>query len=1582
MRDIEIIIPVLNEQDSIAELVKRIDASLKKVKAKYGIIFVDDNSTDHTARRIKSLQSKYPITYHKKQGKRGKAYSVLEGVKLSRAKILAMIDGDLQYPPEALPEMYSLMKTYGVVVANRKKDEISKLRKIGSDASSGLVGRVLLGLNCDAQSGLKVFKREIIEEIDQKDVKPWALDMPLLFNALEMGEKIGGVEIEFKKRENGQSKVKFVKTASEITLTALKLKFGRRKPKTIRPKRKSMLGAGVAHKRKKFITHTTLPHHQSALFTLSAWQKIFVLSILGIVIAGLAINYMATLVAMVAVLSVIYFADVLFSIFVLIKSLHFPPELAFDEAELKRLDKEDLPIYTILCPLYKEGNVLPEFIESIKNLDWPEEKLDVLILLEEDDHETLSTAKALKLPKFVRVLVVPDSQPRTKPKACNYGLLHSKGEYVVVYDAEDKPDPLQLKKAYLGFIKLGPKVFCLQSKLNYFNPDHNILTRLFTAEYSLWFDVILPGLQSIESSIPLGGTSNHFRKKDLIQLHAWDPFNVTEDCDLGVRIFKAGYKTAIIDSVTYEEANSSVKNWIRQRSRWIKGYMQTYLVHMREPIKFFRTHGLHAVIFQLIIGMRMTFMLINPFLWVMTIAYFAFRSTIGVAIEALYPSPVFYMAAFALVTGNFMYIYNYMIGCAKRGHWGLVKFVFLIPAYWILASIAAFKATHQLIVKPHFWEKTHHGLHLPKVGKQKDKKKDDTPDNKQEEEEIITTVAPAPAFSFSKRIQWITKSGISSGILLIAASMVSNVLNFVTSAYLGRELKPEDFGLIALMSSFLFLTRLPSSGVGQTLSHQTAYLFGKFKVPYGTIWKSYKDRMFKISLVFVALWILAIPLLNNFFNSHTLIPFFVFAPMWTLLLLDSVHSGYLQGSHRFQLLAALLVIEAFAKLFVSVLFVVLDHSEWVYAALPLSLAASLIFSWYFAKRVAEKYRPSKQKEKEINLNLKFPFKFFWSSVISKASSVTFLSLDLVFVKHFLTSVESGHYALLVLVGRMVYMIGGLSSQFIMPLVSKEEGSGKHNSKTFLKLLLVMIFTTTSVFVVVGPLGTITVPLLFGEKALPIIPYLTPFAFSMILFSVSYSLVTYHQAKREYIFAIPGVLTAIVLFASFYFFHSNISEVVAGMLFSSVFFLVISLVFHIFESRVRVFFSNLQDLFDLFYFKLNGKKPLADGFLRILIFNWRDAKHVWAGGAEVYVHELAKRWVQEGHKVTLFCGNDGRSRRNEDIDGVKIIRRGGFYTVYLWAALYYLFRFRKRYDVVVESENGVPFFTPLYSTKPKVLVVHHVHQEVFRNHLSFPLSFIARLVESKLMPFVYRGKTIVAVSESTKKEIAKTGISSEEDIYIVSPGVDTNHFKGGRKTAYPSVIYVGRHKAYKNIDIAIKAFYQVLEKYPRARFVIAGEGEKTDSLKALAKELGIEKSVDFVGKVTEEEKIKLLSQSWMSVQPSSFEGWGITVIEANACKTPVIASKVNGLRDSIVENKTGILVPVKSSEQLSEAIIDLIKNTNKREKLSKEAFKWAQTHDWDNKAIAFMRVIQSISKKKGEGAFVGGIAGAGISYDKE
>jgi len=371
------------------------------------------------------------------------------------------------------------------------------------------------------------------------------------------------------------------------------------------------------------------------------------------------------------------------------------------------------PTYSVLCPLYKEANILPKFVRSMEALDYPKDRLECLLLLEEDDTETITAAQNANLPSYFKVLVLPNSKPKTKPKACNVGLDHARGEYVVIYDAEDLPEPDQLKKAVIAYSKVSSDVFCVQAKLNFYNPNQNILTKLFTTDYTLWYDLILPGFQAINAPIPLGGTSNHFKTESLRELGGWDPYNVTEDCDLGIRIRKEGYKTVLVDSITWEEANSNFFNWIRQRSRWIKGYFQTFFVNTRGSLGFIRRAGIvNYLIFWLVVGISPFLTLLNPFLWITTILYFAFRSTLGPVIESFYPAPVLYLAVFSFIFGNFLSLYSSLLASAKKDRDSFVKYGLLMPVYWFMISFAAWYGFIQLIFKPHYWEKTKHGLDL------------------------------------------------------------------------------------------------------------------------------------------------------------------------------------------------------------------------------------------------------------------------------------------------------------------------------------------------------------------------------------------------------------------------------------------------------------------------------------------------------------------------------------------------------------------------------------------------------------------------------------------------------------------------------------------------------------------------------------------------------------------------------------------------------------------------------------------------------------------------------------------------------
>lgn len=457
----------------------------------------------------------------------------------------------------------------------------------------------------------------------------------------------------------------------------------------------------------------------SARETLSKGQKIVGIVILATIVAYFIFDYAKTLLYLNIMAQIAYAVLSAFKVWILSRGHREQNQIRFSNEEVAAVDERDLPIVTLLVPVYKEAGMAQLIAKRLGDLDYPPQKLDIRILLEEDDPETLAAFQAIDLPPSFTLLVVPDSQPRTKPKACNYGLIRARGEYVVIYDAEDIPERDQLKKVYLAFKQLPENYACIQAKLNYYNSTQNILTRWFTHEYSTWFDVLLVGVMTFRFPLPLGGTSNFFKTNVLREIGCWDPFNVTEDADLGIRLHKMDCRTAVLDSYTFEEANSKLKNWIRQRSRWIKGYLQTWLVHMRNPVKFAESVGFRGFVgFQAMIMGTPLIPLMNPFFWAMTIAWYLFEPPV---IQSLFPGILYYFASVQLLLGNFIFLYSNLVGTYSvvrdgeikgRMHIGynIILAGVLMPIYWMLMSVAAYVALWQLIIKPHYWEKTDHGL--------------------------------------------------------------------------------------------------------------------------------------------------------------------------------------------------------------------------------------------------------------------------------------------------------------------------------------------------------------------------------------------------------------------------------------------------------------------------------------------------------------------------------------------------------------------------------------------------------------------------------------------------------------------------------------------------------------------------------------------------------------------------------------------------------------------------------------------------------------------------------------------------------
>ncbi len=370
-----------------------------------------------------------------------------------------------------------------------------------------------------------------------------------------------------------------------------------------------------------------------------------------------------------------------------------------------------LPVYTLLVPLFREASVLPQLIAALEELDYPKAKLDIKLLLEEIDTETIKAVQALNLPPYFHIVIVPDGQPRTKPKALNYGLQLAQGDYVVIYDAEDIPAPDQLRRALAAFENSPSHCAVIQAKLNFYNQKQNWLTKQFTMEYSSLFDGLLPAYFKFSIPLPLGGTSNHFKKSMLLSVGAWDPYNVTEDADLGMRFYAQGYCATLLGSTTYEEACSQFSSWLFQRTRWLKGWMQTYYVHMRRPLKLWRDLGTWKFLgFQLVIGAPIVSALVHPLFLGLLCWTILFSDS-----EQIYEAwPLWGLSLFNLGFGYFATMWLGAQALKFRKLSGFFITILTLPFYWLMISLATYRALFQLIHAPFYWEKTEHKGQNPK----------------------------------------------------------------------------------------------------------------------------------------------------------------------------------------------------------------------------------------------------------------------------------------------------------------------------------------------------------------------------------------------------------------------------------------------------------------------------------------------------------------------------------------------------------------------------------------------------------------------------------------------------------------------------------------------------------------------------------------------------------------------------------------------------------------------------------------------------------------------------------------------------
>lgn len=368
-------------------------------------------------------------------------------------------------------------------------------------------------------------------------------------------------------------------------------------------------------------------------------------------------------------------------------------------------------------------------------------------------------------------------------------------------------------------------------------------------------------------------------------------------------------------------------------------------------------------------------------------------------------------------------------------------------------------------------------------------------------------------------------------------------------------------------------------------------------------------------------------------------------------------------------------------------------------------------------------------------------------------------------------------------------------------------------------------------------------------------------------------------------------------------------------------------------------------------------------MRILWFNHRDIHHPYAGGAEVHLHEIGKRLVDQGNEVTLLCEHFAGAQRSEEVDGMRIHRIGGMFSSHLLAPVEYLRLEDRNFDVVVDDmAHGVPWFTPLYCDMPVVALVHHVHRELLLRQLRFPFSGLAYSLE-QLMPLVYRNVPFIAVSDSTKGFLVKFGIPAK-NITVVKNGMDHETYKPSvKKSTNPSLLHLGRLMRYKGIEDVFSVFGRVVKRRRDVKLTIVGGGELLEEMTRLVARKGLDQKVTITGHLPLEEKVRITQESWLSINCSVREGWPLAPMEAAACGTPTVAFDVPGLRDTVRNGESGILVPYGDLDALADAVLRVIEDEGLRRRLSRNAVDWAATFTWENAARETLNVL-SIAANRG------------------
>lgn len=705
---VSVVIPVENHVSKLPALFKRIVPQLGATGRPFEIIVVDDRSQDETMQYLTHLPPEWHVRPFSKQGKTGRSISIKEGTDQALASTIVLLDPDTEYSPEAMRGVIDMLQTCDIAVVRRRSTLLSPFALLRS--LQRLIFGQMVATNEDVRSGLKAFKRSLLESMrfDPESETTWGLDAFLLYHAQHAGLVVGSVDAAYARHRRSIRRAIKAHMHASIGIAALRVMHVVRKllPFLFPPAPVEYFSAGFTNINDYLFltpTQSAKGHVTKETISLLAVCILAVAIVLGVLRLSLGVPVLRSFAMFI---SVTYLSILLFRVAMLFQSVKANKEKITDE-EVKTLRDDELPVITILIPLYKEQEIIPQIFRYLSEFDYPQEKLDIIFILESSDPETSQAFLDMHPPANFKALLSPDIEPKTKPKAMNVALKVARGDVLVIFDAEVLPEKDQLKRAVVTFKKY-PDVKYLHGRMDVYNADENWITRLYTAEFCYFYHYLMPGFIESGYPVPISGHSTYFRREVIESVGAWDAYNVAEDCDIGIRIYRKGFGNGMmLDSHTWEQSTMTLPTWVRQRTRWIQGFVQTSMVQLRYPLLLKRElkSWKNFCAFLFLVPGNVILNFLNIIQWVFFILW---HTTHAPFLQSAYSGLTLYLATTNFIVGNFLFTFFAMYGLYMRNHFRIVPWAVLSFVYWIMLGIASIRSTWHLFLHPHKWDKTKH----------------------------------------------------------------------------------------------------------------------------------------------------------------------------------------------------------------------------------------------------------------------------------------------------------------------------------------------------------------------------------------------------------------------------------------------------------------------------------------------------------------------------------------------------------------------------------------------------------------------------------------------------------------------------------------------------------------------------------------------------------------------------------------------------------------------------------------------------------------------------------------------------------